>query len=182
MNDSICHKHQQKAALRCKNCLQNNLLCFLCLEDHSPGHTFEDADTSKRDKLVQQCKEGWETLIEKKDECMKISHRNLSQIKKLIEDIELHQQSLDSFVFRKYTEIANQYQANLNQSNFDAIVELETERKSAEQRFDLFFQIVEPFTNAIESLSKAYDILNEGNQEHLDRYLQHKAKMALQQN
>ena len=83
---------------------------------------------------------------------------------------------MDSFVFRKYSEIVNQYEANLKQNNFDIIFELENERKIAEQRFDLFLKTAEPFTMAIGFLGNVFEILNEGNQEHLEKYLQHKEK------
>ena len=78
---------------------------------------------------------------------------------------------MDSFDFRTYKRILNQYEANLNQNNFDTIFELEGERKIAEQRFDLFLKTDEPFTMAISFLGNVFEILNEGNHEHLEKWL-----------
>ena len=80
MNEILCDSHRKKAIVRCKNCDTNNLLCGECLSDHFPGHLYEDADSSKKDKLVQLCLEGWKTLKEKKEELTSKAPSNLMKI------------------------------------------------------------------------------------------------------
>ena len=62
----------------------------------------------------------------------------MTSVRTLTEDIDIHIPSLESYIFRQFSELCKRYDANLNQERFDEILKQEDERKSANIRFDLF--------------------------------------------